>query len=184
MFIYIAGVSGAGKTTLVQAVAKRVGSEALGGTANIMAYHGLTDMEYFQEGLITCYETWFPPYEAKQHQRDRDDPTTWRLMDLHFHYFRPNGDRPRPVQPYDPVNLKCVMLLEPPVETVLERRIRDREKRPDRSFDRLCIRQEQNIEASGARAFCCNNRILQITLLNLDLESSIQTVVAQMTSRS
>lgn len=180
MFIYVCGVSGSGKSTLTREVADRTNAIPLGGGSNIMEFHNIEDSEYFQEGVVPCYDKWFIPYERYHHLKDQEDPATWRLLDMHFHYFRMNGDRPRPVQWYDPVNLKCVILLEAPVDVVLERRHKDRESRPDRSFDRYCIRAEQNIERTGARAFCCQHRISLLSLPNIDLESSIKTVIAQM----
>jgi adenylate kinase len=180
MFIYITGASGAGKSTLVRSVAECTGATPLGGSSAVMAFHSLDDPHFFQEHLIACYDDWFIPYERYYHYKESQNPSQYYLLDLHFHYFRYNGDLRRTTQSYDVQNLKCVILLEPPLEVIQERRSNDLDIRPDRSTDIQTIRHEVRAERRAATDFAWRNRVLLISLQNLELERSIKTVINQM----
>ncbi|MCD6500726.1 AAA family ATPase [bacterium] len=157
MFVYIGGVPGVGKTTLIRAIikfARKTGFPLQGMEERKMLYQ-LT-------GVTSADEYQLLPEEVRSEARermvayfselDRKEPKTIRIRDDHFAYLKENGTYfIRPYKSGDEIQMLAFVVVIASPETILARRVRELSSRPDRNFfDLNKIASHQEIELRTA----------------------------------
>ncbi len=175
MFLYITGVSGAGKTTLCRQL-EPLGIVPLGGSERIMAYHGLTDLQEYAHATPRTNLSRASAYWRHCHEVDQDDPHTIRAMDYHWHLYKPSGAFPVPIYPFDRHNLLGIILLEPPCLLIRQRRERSYQERPDRRMDREEIREEVALENHYTNRAVRKLRCPSLVLPNISMKRTLKSV--------
>ena len=154
MFVYVGGIPGVGKTTIITLAEK-------------MAQENGLKLEQIAKGVdilcklaevATVEELRALPEEIRSKLRpemnrqlyaiDRKDITTVKIADGHFCFFDVKGKEygVRSVQPWDKKQMLAMAVITASHKTILKRRIRDFAKRSDRQLDLEFIEIEQKME--------------------------------------
>lgn len=157
MFIYVGGVPGVGKTTLVREAIKlakerSIRMEEAGGVAILCQIAGVSTVEELRSLPEEVRRKLRPEMEVALRDMDARDPETIRLQDGHFVFFDVAGIEHgvRQVQPWDKERMLGVAVVLASPETVLHRRLRDVPHRSDRQCNLDFIIREQDLETKTA----------------------------------
>jgi len=184
MFIYVGGIPGVGKTTVIGEVlkiAQKTGFPLQGMDERKVLYQ-LTDVTSTNK-----YRLLPEAIRSEGRQRmvalfyelDRKNPKTIRLRDDHFTYLKEdNAYFIRPCIPEDKIQILAFVVLFASPETICNRRLQDSSIRPERNFtDCDTIAYHQGIELRTA--FSHAER-LKIPIRIFDNKDSEVTQVSQL----
>lgn len=157
MFVYVGGIPGVGKTTIIEEVLK-------------IAHKNRFLLQGMEEKKVLCELTGVPsvkeyrllPEEARSQARqqmisrfyelDRRDLKKIRIRDDHFTYLKEDGTFfIRPLDSKDKIQMLAFVVLIASPETILNRRLHDASNRPEPNFTELrVIANHQEIELQTA----------------------------------
>jgi adenylate kinase len=179
MFIYMGGVPGVGKTTLItdlEILSRKRGIklERMIGTKILCDLSGAKNVEE----LRALPEEVRSKYRLKLneiiYEIDRKDSGTIRVADGHFCYFDVNGEKYgiRSIYPWDKQQLLAMGVVMAEPNTILERRLAEKDERTDRQLDLDFITKEQFIEL-GVAYYQANELSIPIKIFKNEKTASI-----------
>lgn len=158
MFIYIGGVPGVGKTTIirnVEKIAKNNGIKMKGAQGSpilcqLTGSKNTDELRLLPEKIRSRFRS--KMYEIL-YEEDAQDINTIRLSDGHFVYYDVKGKKYsiRKIQPNDKKQLIAIVVVVANVNNILERRLKDSTNRSDRKKDINFIIKEQEMEVENAK---------------------------------
>jgi len=153
MFVYIGGVPGVGKTTVVTKIEdyaqeRNIRMEIIKGTPILCELAGVATVAELRALPESVRRALRPEMNRRLYELDRADPETIRLADGHFVYFDIEGKEcgVRQIQPWDKEQTIAVAVIVANFNTILNRRLKDAGDRPDRKYDINLLIQEQKME--------------------------------------
>jgi len=156
MFLYIGGIPGVGKSTIIRsleikAAKENIKVEKMAGTPILCKLAGLKTAEALRRLSEEKREKLRPRMYDIIHETLRQKPDTLWIFDGHFCYFDWNGKEfgTRPIQSWDKELMMGIIVLTARPETILSRRMKDR--RPDRKLSLDFIKKEIKKEAEIAK---------------------------------
>lgn len=157
MFVYIGGVPGVGKTTIITETEKlarkrKIKMERVIGTSILCELAGVATVAELRALPESVRRALRPEMYRRLYELDRKDPEVIRLADGHFVYFDTEGEDYgiRQIQPWDREQMGAIALIVAGHRTILERRLRDVNERQDRKRNIEFVAQEQKMEISIA----------------------------------
>lgn len=158
MFVYVGGVPGSGKTSLISActyiaITKGLAWEHTVGTLIMCELAGVATVEELRRLPESARSALRPIMNERIYYQDRLDPYTVRICDGHFYFYDVTGNEhgTRSIQPGDPEQMKGFILIKASSKNILERRIRDKSHRSDRQLNKELIQQEIKMEEAIAK---------------------------------
>lgn len=159
MFVYIGGVPGVGKTTVVsetEELAKRqhVRMEKIKGVPILCELAGVATVAELRALPENVRRALRPEMNRRLYELDRADPEVIRLADGHFVYFDVEGREygVRQIQSWDKDQTIAIAVVVASLNSILNRRLTDASGRPDRKLDINFLIREQNMEIDIARS--------------------------------
>jgi len=153
MFIYIGGVPGVGKTTVVTEVEelarkRKIKMEKTKGAPILCELASATTIAELRALPESVRRALRPEMNRRLYELDRADPRTIRLADGHFVYFDVEGKEygVRQIQPWDKKQMIAIAVIVASPDNVLDRRLKDADDRPDRKNNINFLIQEQKME--------------------------------------
>ncbi len=157
MFVYIGGVPGVGKTTLVVETEKlarkrEVRMETIKGVPILCELAGVTTVAELRALPESVRRALRPEMNRRLYELDCRDPETIRLADGHFVYFDIEGKEYgiRQIQPWDKKQMLAIVVVIANPYTILHRRLKDTGDRQDRKRNIDFLIQEQKMEVDVA----------------------------------
>jgi adenylate kinase len=157
MFIYIGGIPGVGKTTIIAEVEKlaqkhKIKMEKIKGTPILCELAKVSTVAELRALPENIRRTLRPEMNRRLYEIDRADPKTIRLADGHFVYFDVEGKKygTRQIQPWDKEQMIAIAIIIASPNNILNRRSKDANDRPDRKRDINFLVQEQIMEINFA----------------------------------
>lgn len=158
MFIFVGGIPGVGKTSIIEGLISKLNSsgnktEGIYGLPILCKLAGNISAEEFRKLPDRVRDQYRPEMLRRIYERDKNDPSTIRIVDGHFAYFETEGRRgfsTRSVNSEDYERIKAIFIIESNPEEILERRKRDSGERTDRALDIDYIREQLEIERNEA----------------------------------
>ena len=157
MFIYIGGVPGVGKATAVTEVEelarkRKIRMEKIKGAPILCELAGVAtvaELRALPEGVRRALR---PEMNRRLYELDRTDSKPIRLADGHFVYFDVEGKEygVRQIQPWDKEQTIAIAVIIASPNSILSRRLKDANDRPDRKYDINFLIQEQKMEIDVA----------------------------------
>lgn len=157
MFVYIGGVPGVGKTTVVTkaeelARKRKIKMEKIKGAPILCELAGVTtvaELRALPEGVRRALR---PEMNRRLYELDRGDSGTIRLADGHFVYFDVEGKEygVRQIQPWDKEQTIAIAVVVASPSSILSRRLKEANDRPDRKHDINFLIREQKMEIDVA----------------------------------
>jgi adenylate kinase len=157
MFIYIGGVPGVGKTTVVTEVEELAGKrkikmEKIEGAPILCELAGVatvTELRALPESMRRALR---PEMNRRLYELDRADSGSIRLADGHFVYFDIEGKEygVRQIQLWDKEQTIAIAVIVASPSSILNRRLKEANDRPDRKHDINFLIQEQKMEIDVA----------------------------------
>jgi len=159
MFVYIGGVPGVGKTTVVTeteqlARDRGIRMEKIKGTPILCELAGVSTIAELRALPESVRQALRPEMNRRLYEIDRADPEVIRLADGHFVYFDVEGKEygVRQIQPWDKEQTTAIAVVVASPSSIFDRRLRDASGRPDRKQDINFLIREQNMEIDIARS--------------------------------
>jgi len=153
MFVYIGGVPGVGKTTVITEVEelarkRKIKMEKTKGTPILCELAGVTTVAELRALSEDVRRALRPEINRRLYKLDRADPRTIRLADGHFVYFDIEGKEygVRQIQPWDKEQTIAIVVIVASPDSILSRRLKDANDRPDRKHNINFLIQEQKME--------------------------------------
>jgi adenylate kinase len=138
MFVYIGGVPGVGKTTVVANVEelareRKIKIEKVKGASILCELAGVATVAELRALPESVRRTLRPEMNRRIYELDRADPETIRLTDGHFVCFDVKGKEYgiRQIQPWDKEQMIAIAVVVINPGTILSRRLEDVGDRPD-----------------------------------------------------
>lgn len=157
VFIYIGGLPGIGKTTVIAEVLKIARKsefplQCMEERRVLQKLTGVTSADEYRLLPEAVRSEAREQMVAHFYELDRKDPKTIRIRDDHFAYLKEDGTYFfRPCKPGDKVQMLAFVVLIANPETILARRLSESSLRPERSFlDCETIASHQEIELQTA----------------------------------
>jgi len=157
MFVYIGGVPGIGKTTVVTEVEelarkRKIKMEKIKGAPILCELAGVATVAELRSLPEEVRRALRPEMNRRLYEFDRADPGTIRLADGHFVYFDIEGREygTRQIQPWDREQTIAIAVVIASPNSILSRRLKDTRERPDRKHDINFLIQEQKMEIDVA----------------------------------
>lgn len=153
MLIYIAGIPGSGKTTIIKSLIEKLNSSG----NNSVSVRGLPIMcklagdissDEFRKLPDNIREKYRPEMFRIIYEEDLNDFSTIRILDGHFAYYEAGGKKYsiRSINNEDYQQMKAVFVIISESKKVLKRREQDNKERLDRTLDLEHITEQENIE--------------------------------------
>ena len=161
MFIYIGGVPGVGKTTVIEETGKiarksGVKIERIQGTPILCELAGVATVAELRALPESVRRELRPEMNRRLYESDRNDPETIGLADGHFVYFDVEGKEygVRQIQPWDKEQTIAMAVIVADPHTILNRRLKDADNRYDRkrNIDFLIKEQKMEIDIAASQA--------------------------------
>ena len=159
MFIYVGGVPGVGKTTIItetEKLARKQGVkiEKIKGSPILCKLAGVDSVAKLRALPESVRRALRPEMYRQLYELDRRDPETIRLADGHFVYFDVEGKEYgiRQTQPWDKEQLIAIAIIVANPYIILRRRLKDAKYRCDRKLDINFLTREQKMEIDIARS--------------------------------
>ncbi len=159
MFVYIGGVPGVGKTTVVAAtenLAQKYGvrMEKIKGAPILCKLAGVATVAELRALPESVRRGLRPEMNRRLYELDREDPEKICLADGHFVYFDIEGKEygVRQIQPWDKEQMLAIAVVIANPHTILNRRLKDADDRHDRKRNINFLIQEQKMEVDVAIA--------------------------------
>lgn len=153
MFIYVGGVPGSGKTSLIVACVKLAREKGLlwehtVGTPIMCELAGVKTVAELRQLPENTRSKLRPLMNERIYGDDRKDPATVRICDGHFCFFDVQGNEhgTRSIQPGDPEQMKGFIIIQASPDTILHRRLSDKSQRSDRQLSTTFIEKELELE--------------------------------------
>jgi len=157
VFIYIGGVPGVGKTTVVTETEKlarkqEIRIEAIKGAPILCELAGVATVAELRALPESVRRALRPEMNRRLYELDRMDPETIRLADGHFVYFDIEGKEYgiRQIQQWDKEQMLAIVVVIANPHTILHRRLKDAGDRQDRKCNIGFLIQEQKMEIDVA----------------------------------
>lgn len=157
MFIYVGGVPGVGKTTVVAETEKLaqhhgIRMEKIKGAPILCELAGVATVAELQALPESVRRALRPEMNRQLYKLDRSDPEAIRLADGHFVYFDVEGKEygVRQIQPWDKEQMLAMAVIVANPDTILHRRLKDAHDRHDRKRNIDFVIQEQKMEVGIA----------------------------------
>jgi len=157
MFVYIGGVPGVGKTTVVTEVEelarkRKIKMEKIKGASILCELAGVATVTELRALPESVRRVLRPEMNRRLYAFDRVDPGTIRLADGHFVYFDFEGREygVRQIQPWDKTQMIAITVIIASPSSILSRRLKETNNRPDRKHDINFLIQEQKMEIDVA----------------------------------
>jgi len=157
MFVYIGGVPGVGKTTIIAKVEKLaqkhgIRMEKIKGTSILCKLAGVTTVAKLRALPESTRQALRPEMNRQLYALDRTDFETIRLADGHFIYFDIEGKEHgiRQIQPWDKKQMIAIAIIVASPNIILDRRLKDTNNRHDRKNDLNFLIKEQKMEINIA----------------------------------
>lgn len=157
MFIYVGGVPGVGKTTVITEAEKLarergIRMERIIGTSILCELAGVTTVAELRALPEDVRQALRPEMYRRLYELDRRDPETIRLADGHFVYFDVEGKDYgiREIQPWDKGQMLAIAVIVADPYIILHRRLKEAGNRPDRKYGVDFIIREQKMEVGTA----------------------------------
>jgi len=157
MFVYIGGVPGVGKTTVVTEVEelarkRKIKMEEVKGAPILCELAGVATVAELRALSESVRRVLRPEMNRRLYELDRADPGTIRLADGHFVYFDVEGKEygVRQIQPWDKTQTIAIAVIIASPSSILSRRLKETNNRPDRKHDINFLIQEQKMEIDVA----------------------------------
>ncbi len=181
MLIYIAGIPGTGKTTIVKSLIEKLNlnkhkSVSIRGLPILCRLAGNISPEEFRRLPNHIRKKYRPEMYRIIYEEDLKDHKTIRILDGHFAYYEAGGKEytVKPIQKGDYEQMRVIFVVTSKPENVLQRRNKDNETRTDRTLDLLHINEQDNIEKEEAIR---QARELKIPIFFISNDSDIASVV-------
>lgn len=181
MLIYVAGIPGVGKTTVIKSLVEKLnstGNKALpiGGLPILCKLAGDISPEEFRKLPDSIREQYRPEMFKIIYEEDLNDPKTTRILDGHFAYYEAGGKEysTRPIQKGDYTQMKAIFVITASSENIIERRKKDNQERTDRTLELEHIIEQEKIENNEALKQASE---LNIPLVFLSNNSTIDNAV-------
>jgi len=153
MFVYVGGVPGVGKTTIItetEKLARKQGVkiEKIKGSPILCKLAGVNSVAELRALPESARRALRPEMYRQLYELDRRYPETIRLADGHFIYFDVEGKEygVRQIQPWDKEQLIAVAIIVANPHIILRRRLKDAKYRCDRKLDINFLAREQKME--------------------------------------
>ena len=157
MFVYIGGIPGVGKTTVVTEAEElarkyKIKMEKIKGAPILCELAGVTTVAELRALPESVRRALRPEMNRRLYELDRADFGTIRLADGHFVYFDVEGKEygVRQIQPWDKEQTIAIAVIIANPNSILSRRLKDVSDRPDRKHDINFLIQEQKMEIDVA----------------------------------
>jgi len=181
MLIYIAGIPGVGKTTIINNLIEKLNltahkSISVRGLPILCKLAGNISPDEFRKLPDNIREKYRPEMFKTIYNEDLNDPLTIRILDGHFAYYEANSMEYsiRPINKEDYQQMKAIFVITSKPEKILERRNQDNEKRKDRTLSLEHIKEQEEIEIAESIK---QAKELKIPLLFISNNSDINNVV-------
>lgn len=181
MLIYIAGIPGVGKTTIIQSLIEKLNSlghksVSIKGLPILCKLAGNISPDEFRKLPDSIRKKYRPEMNKIVYEEDLNDYSTIRILDGHFAYYEAKSKEYsiRPINKEDYQQMKAIFVIISAPEKILKRRNQDSKERTDRTLDSEHIREQENIEKNEAIK---QAEILKIPLLFISNDSDIKSVV-------
>jgi len=159
MFVYIGGVPGVGKTTVILKtveIAQKYGirMKRIEGISILCELAGVATPQELRALPESVRRALRPEMNKRLYEFDRADPEFIRLADGHFVYFDVEGKEYgiRQIQPWDKEQTIAIAVIVASPNIILDRRLKEASDRLDRKLDINFLIQEQNMEIDIARS--------------------------------
>jgi len=159
MFIYIGGVPGVGKTTVIlktEKLAQKYGIriQRIEGISILCKLAGVKTAKELRALPESVRRALRPKMNKYLYELDRTNPEIIRLTDGHFVYFDIEGKEYgiRQIQRWDKKQMIAIAVVVASPKRILERRLKDLRSRPDRKRDINFLIREQKMEIDIARS--------------------------------
>ncbi len=157
MFVYVGGVPGVGKTTVIEETIKialnhGIKMEKIKGSPILCELAGVSTVAELRALPESVRRALRPEMNRRLYEFDRADPEVIRLADGHFIYFDIEGKEYgiRQIQPWDKEQMLAIAVIVANPRTILHRRLKDAHERYDRKLDINFLIQEQKMEIDVA----------------------------------
>lgn len=157
MLVYVGGVPGSGKTSIIRATEKLAHIQGIKvcrtiGTDIMCELAGVSSVKELRQLPEEIRKSLRPEMNRRVYELDRNDPSTIRLCDGHYCFFDVEGKSygKREIQPWDQDQLKAMILVFARPQTILTRRTLEQQIRPDRQITLQSIMRELQLEAKTA----------------------------------
>ena len=157
MFVYIGGVPGVGKTTVVTeteqlARDRGIRMEKIKGTPILCELAGVSTIAELRALPESVRQALRPEMNRRLYELDHSDPKVIRIADGHFVYFDIEGKEYgiRRIQPWDKEQMIAIAVIVANPYTILRRRLKDARDRYDRKRNVDFLIQEQKMEVGVA----------------------------------
>ncbi|MDO8660087.1 MAG: AAA family ATPase [Candidatus Parcubacteria bacterium] len=181
MLIYIAGIPGTGKTTIIKSLIEKLNfsghkSVSIRGLPILCKLTGNISPEEFRKLPDSVREKYRPEMFKIIYEEDLNDFETIRILDGHFAYYEAKGKEYsiREIRKEDYEQMKAIFVIISEPEKILERRNLDSKGRTDRTLDLEHIREQENIEKDEAIK---QAKELKVPILFISNNSDISSVV-------
>ena len=157
MMIYIGGIPGVGKTSIINNLILELNklenkSKMIQGLPVLRKLAGGISSDEFRKLPDEIREKYRPEMWKIIYEEDRQDFDTIRILDGHFIYFESNGINfsKRKINPEDYIHIKAIFVINSKPEDILKRRQKDISERFDRSLDMEIIKKQLDLEIKEA----------------------------------
>jgi len=157
MFIYVAGIPGTGKTSVIKGLVEKLNNdgnkaESIRGLPILCKLASNISPEEFRKLPDNVREKYRPEMFRIIYEEDRNDPYTIRILDGHFIYFEAVGKNfsVRNIHNEDHEQMKAIFVVNSTPENILGRRTKDISERNDRVIDFNYIQEQLELEKNEA----------------------------------
>lgn len=157
MLIYVAGVPGVGKTTIIKKLVEKLNlnkqkSESVSGLPILCKLAGNISSQDFRKLPDEVREKYRPEMFKIIYNDDLNDKETIRILDGHFAYYEARGEKysVRSIQDGDYKQMKAIFIINSNPQNILARRNYDSQDRTDRTLNLEHIKEQSKIEENEA----------------------------------
>jgi len=158
MFVYIGGVPGVGKTTVVAETEKLAWKyeirmeKVIGGGPILCELAGVANVAELRALPESVRQALRPEMNRRLYELDRANPEIIRLTEGHFIYFDIEGKEYgiRQIQPWDKEQMLAIVIIVANPYTILRRRLKDAYIRYDRKLIIDFLTREHKMEVNAA----------------------------------
>jgi adenylate kinase len=187
MLIYIAGVPGVGKTTIIKKLVDELNlnkhkSEFVSGLPILCKLAGDISPQDFRKLPDEVREKYRPEMFKIIYNKDLKNKETIRILDGHFAYYKANGEEysVRSIQDGDYKQMKAIFIINSNSEKILARRNSDSQNRTDRTLILEHIKEQLKIEETEAVKQAGE---LKIPIFFINNDSDIEKAVNEIYSK-